>query len=136
MKCSRNLTNIWNFGGMLTRTWREICQFGEVQWKVDLKDKSRKIVNILKTQGFFGPEYIIEIDHAHRLGKREEDKTRPIIVRFSFYKDKEVVLKKGILFKGWNITASQDFFKITLGIHKQLRAYAKHAKDTFNNDEN
>ena len=100
------------------------------------EDCENIIVNVLKRQGFFRPDYAIEIDRAHRLGKREEDKTRPIIVRFTFYKDKEEVLKKGILFKGCNISASQDFSKITLGIHKQLRIHGKNAQDTLNNDKN
>ncbi len=60
---------------------------------------------------------------------------RPIIVRFSFYKDKELVLQKANLLKGSVVNVSQDFSKATLDIHRQLRDYAKAAQENFNTDE-
>ena len=56
-------------------------------------------------------------------------------MRFSFYKDKEKVIKSGKLFKGGYVTASEDFSKMTLGVHKQLRAHARDAQNALNNDE-
>lgn len=97
-----------------------------------------KIVNILKDRGFFSGDYTLEIDRAHRLGPRKADndpRPRPIIVRFSFFKDKERILENGRLFKGCTVTVSQDFSKATLAVHKELRAHAKGAQDSLNSDE-
>ena len=99
----------------------------------DKEDCDSIIINLLKARGFFGPEYTLEIDRAHRLGRKKEDsfRPRPIIVRFSFFKDKELIIKSGRLFKGCEVTASEDFSKMTLEIHKQLRSHAKEAQSTL-----
>ena len=60
---------------------------------------------------------------------------RPIIVRFSFYKDKELILKNAKMFKGTNINVSQDFSKMTLDVHRQLREHAKQAQKSLNEAE-
>ena len=95
------------------------------------------IINLLKSRGFFKGDYTLEIDRAHRLGRKQAGvgRPRPIIVRFSFYKDKELVMKNGRLFKGCEVNASEDYSKITLGIHKQLHTHAKDAKFALNNDD-
>ena len=94
------------------------------------EDCDSMIINLLKGRNFFGPDYTLEIDRAHRLGRKKEDsvRPRPIIVRFSFFKDKELIIKNGRLFKGCQVTVSEDFSKITLDIHKQLRSHAKGAQ--------
>ena len=97
-----------------------------------------KVVNFLKSKGFFEHEYTIEIDRAHRLGKWRNDienKPRPIIVRFTFYKDKEQIMSQGRLFKDSDVNASEDFSKMTLEIHRQLYRHAKEAKENFNRNE-
>lgn len=33
----------------------------------------------------------VKIDRAHRMGKRTENKCRPLVVKFNFYKDKEYI---------------------------------------------
>ena len=47
------------------------------------------------------------IERAHRLGKGKDDKrTRPIIAKFSFHKDKERILSKAYILAGtgpWNL---------------------------------
>ena len=101
------------------------------------EDCRAKIVNMLKRQGFFEPDYGLEIDRAHRLGRRSEDRTRPrpVIARFCFYSDKESVLKNGKLFRGSSISACQDYSKATLEMHKQLWDHGKFAKSTFNSNK-
>ena len=80
----------------------------------------------------------MELDRAHQIGRKDtqegSNRVRPLIVRFSFYKDKEVVLKKGYLFKGSNISASQDFSKMTIDLHKKLCNEAKKAQSILNDD--
>ena len=103
-----------------------------------MEDCEAKIEHFLKSRGFFQPQYGLEIDRAHRLGRKQqhEEKPRPVIVRFTFYKDKEAILNKGRLFMGSGISASQDFSKITLDIHKKLRDHAKNAQTSLNNIKN
>ena len=129
-----------------------------VEKAVDLEDRSRRnnvifynikeqegedcdtlITGLLKAQGFFRPDYILEIDRAHRLGRKRVDnegqRPRPIIVRFNFFKDKDLIIKKGKLFKGTEVAASEDFSKITVETHKKLRNHAKEAKYSLENDK-
>ena len=98
-----------------------------------------KIMNLLMYRGFFDADYTLEIDRAHRLGPKKTDtdtRPRPIIVRFSFFKDKETILQKGRLWKGCEVSVSQDFSKATLDVHKQLRVHAKDAQSKLDGDEN
>ena len=128
-----------------------------VEKTVDLEDRSRRnnvifynikeqegedcdsiITGFLKSHGFFRPDYILEIDRAHRLGRKRSNndgqRPRPIIVRFSFFKDKDLIIKKGKLFKGTEVSASEDFSKVTVELHKKLRNYAKEAKHSLANN--
>ena len=92
---------------------------------------------MLKSRGFFKHDYTLEIDRAHRLGKRRQDeneKPRPIIMRFSFFKYKQQVIQKGKLFKGCEVAASEDYSKATINIHKQLRIEAKAAQSALEVD--
>lgn len=111
----------------------------EPQGSIERENCVAKIIHLLKEQGFFSDEYTLEIDRAHRLGRKKADidsRPRPIIVRFCFFQDKESVLRKGRLFKGCNVTASEDFSKATLELHKQLRSHVKAAQETLNTTEN
>ena len=65
----------------------------------------------------FSGDYVIE--RVHRLGPKKpgnEDKPRPIICRFSSYKDKEHVLKHSFKLKGTRFGISEDFSKATLQV--------------------
>ena len=70
-------------------------------------------------------------DRVHRLGRKREDqdKPRPIIARFTFYKDKEDVYKQGFKLKNTPINMSEAFSKATLNIRSQLVMKAKLAKN-------
>ena len=95
------------------------------------------MIDFLKGKDFFESEYTLEIDRAHRLGRKREDanlKPRPIIVRFSFFQDKEKVLKNGRLLRNCDVNVSEDFSKITLNLHKELRIHAKEAQNKLEND--
>ena len=102
----------------------------------DSEDCDAIIMNLLKSRGFFENDYTLEIDRAHRLGRKkpDSDRPRPIIVRFSFYKDKDHIIKNGKLLKNCEVNASEDFSKLTQDIHKQLRHHAKEAKVIMEND--
>ena len=70
-------------------------------------------------------------DRVHRLGRHNEDQTkpRPMIARFTFYKDKEDVFKQGFKLKNTQVNMSEDFSKATLNVRSQLVMKAKLAKN-------
>ena len=71
------------------------------------------------------------IDRAHRLGpisKKKEGKTRPIIAKFTYHKQKEEVLAKGKCFKHVSANVSQDYSKATLDVHRKLLEATKEGK--------
>ena len=73
----------------------------------------------------------IWIDRAHRLGpikKKEDGKTRPIIVKFTYYKQKQGILANGKLLKHVPANMSEDYSKATLDIHRKLIEIAKESK--------
>ena len=83
---------------------------------------------------FFGEDYDVHIDRAHRLGKKQDEsktKPRPIIVRFTYYKDKEEIIRNGRKFRDSNVNVSEDFSKNTLEIHRKLLRHAKAAQETL-----
>lgn len=130
-------------------------QYDELSDKAsDLEDRSRRnnvvffnieeeadencdtiVLDLLKSRGFFGADYTLELDRAHRLGKKrpesDNNRPRPIIVRFVFFKDKDLVIKKSKLLKGSDVVVREDYSKLTLQIHKDLRNHALQAKNVM-----
>jgi len=76
-------------------------------------------------------DYTMVFDRVHRLGKFKKDATkpRPIIAKFTYYRDKETVLSKRRNLAGFDLSMSEDYSKTTLDIHRELVNYAKEAKD-------
>ena len=69
------------------------------------------------------------IERGHRLGKRKDDnKPRPIIAKFSFHKDKERILSKAYKLAGTGLGISQDFPQEIVEIRKGLIKVLKDAK--------
>ena len=91
----------------------------------------KKVIDLLEKKRFFDEDYNVYIDRAHRLGKpdNQNSKPRPIIVRLTYFKDKETIIRNGKKLQGCPISVSEDFSKPTLAIHRQLRQHAKEAKE-------
>ena len=71
----------------------------------------------------------ISIERAHRVGKpRSDGKPRPIIAKFSFFKDKDFVLSKAPILAGTNFGVSLDFPKEIVDIRKSLLPHLKAAR--------
>ena len=70
------------------------------------------------------------LDRAHRLGKYDSKKTRPIIAKFTYYTDKERMLKasRAIDTETRPFGISEDFSKETYDVRRQLMAHLKNAK--------
>ena len=74
------------------------------------------------------------IDRAHRLGKKTPEcasKPRPIIAKFSYFKQKNEIIKNGYKFKNTAINVSEDYSRETLKEHKLLREHGKNAVHVF-----
>ena len=87
------------------------------------------VTNVLKNTSIINRECGQMFDRAHRLGKKKADgnRPRPIIVRVTFYKDKEHILKSAHKLKGTSFAVSEDFSKLTLSARNQLVMKAKQA---------
>ena len=71
----------------------------------------------------------ISIERAHRIGKpRADGKPRPIIAKFSFFKDKDYVLSLASNLAGKKFGVAPDFPKEVVDIRKSLVPHLKAAK--------
>src|SRR5258705_4516970 len=57
------------------------------------KDAEEEVVNLCKSFGLCPRDLQLYIDRAHRLGLFTPGRIRPIIVCFTYYKDKEAILR-------------------------------------------
>ena len=90
------------------------------------------VTNLIKQQGIadFAGDYVFE--RVHRLGPKRnnsEGKPRPIICRFSSYKDREHVLRNSFKLKGTHYGIAEDFSKATLSVRNELVAKGNLAKE-------
>ena len=75
----------------------------------------------------------IEIERAHRLGrKREDEKPRAIVAKFLRYQDKEYIRKSAHLLKGTKIGIAEQFPKVIADFRKALYPVYKKAKKDGN----
>ena len=70
----------------------------------------------------------IEIERAHRLGKKVDSKTRPIIAKFLRYHDKEYIRQRAYMSKGSKIGIAEQFPKEIAERRKLLYPILKKAK--------
>ena len=70
-------------------------------------------------------------DRAHRLGPKKDGqgRPRPIIARFTHYKDKEAILRQSYKLKNTRYGIAEDFSKPTLQIRNELIAKGKAIRD-------
>lgn len=82
--------------------------WGDVEEKVQrvLQDK-------LQVEG-------VQIERAHRTGRRNEGRPRTIVMKLLSYKDKERILKLAKNLKGTSIYINEDFSPATMKIRKDL----------------
>ena len=74
----------------------------------------------------------ISIERAHRVGKpRSDGKPRPIIAKFSFFKDKSYVLSKAPALAGSNFGGSSDFLKEIVDIRRSLLPHLRAARRSW-----
>ncbi|XP_075533156.1 uncharacterized protein LOC142566194 [Dermacentor variabilis] len=66
-----------------------------------------------------------KIERAHRMGKHNNDKPRPIIVKFGLFKDKQCLLSAFSKLKGSRISLSEDYSQQVRRCRSKLIAYAQ-----------
>lgn len=102
------------------------------------EDVEKKIINFVNAKNLLGEcEDSLYIDRAHRLGKKKPDKTRPIIIRCTYYRHKESIImnRKNLASGSGNpgISIMEDYCKNTIDIHKELYENCKKAKSVVPN---
>ena len=73
----------------------------------------------------------LAVDRAHRLGKREDGRTRPLIIRCTYYKDKEWIINNKYKLRDSGVTVSEDYSRQTAAIQKELYQKGKAAKNAY-----
>lgn len=68
------------------------------------------------------------IERAHRIGKFQADKTRPIIANFASFKEKQTILGNAKHLKGTRISLSEDFSDVVRRKRRHLWEFAKSRK--------
>lgn len=66
-----------------------------------------------------------QIERAHRLGQFNREKNRPIIAKYTFFKDKQSIIENGYKFKGTDFAVREDFSLQTRIARRKLIAFAK-----------
>lgn len=110
------------------RSRRNNIRFDNIDEEDGTEDESwaeseGKVMEVLEQIGVSG----VNIERAHRIGKKRIGKKRTIIARFLNYKEKQLVLRKYKEHKLWNenIYVNEDFSERTLQIRKDLFKEAK-----------
>ena len=82
------------------------------------EDCKNKIYDLLENKLEMDIENVV-IERAHRTGKKNKNRSRPIVAQFSFYKDKMNILKNCKKLKNTRFSIFEDFCRETAAIHKE-----------------
>ena len=97
------------------------------------EDCQKKVQEMFRTK--LNLEETIEIDRAHRSGKRKDNRARTIVLKLKNYEDKTTILKKGNLLKDTGIYINEDFSRETLEYRKTLwdevKAHRRNGKISY-----
>ncbi|XP_077516762.1 uncharacterized protein LOC144127737 [Amblyomma americanum] len=72
-----------------------------------------------------------DIERAHRLGRHNTERQRPIIIKFASFKTKQMILSNGPKLKDTDFSIGEDFSRRVQNIRKQLVAFAKSKTTKF-----
>ena len=106
---------------------RENIKFENIPEQASHKEDIESLLrNFLETELGFSDAANIEIQRVHRLGKKRDDKPRPILARFLRYKDCEKLLSLGYRLRDTNFKMYQDLpLEIVERRRKQMDAFKK-----------
>lgn len=95
-----------------------------------LRNRKKKIINLL-TNTIQIDVTSSDICRAHRIGRYDSAKARPLITKFETFKKRELVFSKRGLLKSTDIAMSEDFCQTTRNIRKKLIEYGKSKTTSF-----
>ena len=82
------------------------------------EDCENKIYDLLENKLEMDIEKVV-IERAHRTGKKNKNRSQPIVTQFSFYKDKMNILKNCKKLKNTRFSIFEDFSRETAAIRKK-----------------
>ena len=91
------------------------------------RDSERKVLRVIQDKLGIDVQYF-QIERCHRYGKVTPGKSRPIKIRFNWYKDRETVWSKRTELKGTQIFMREDFPQVIENKRRLLRPYFKAAR--------
>lgn len=101
--------------------------------EVDKEDPFATVRDVLANKMKIDADNEIEIERAHRLGrKRDDGRPRPIVAKFLRYQDKEFIRKKAYLLKGTKFGIAEQFPKEIAETRRKLYPAMKKAKEDGN----
>ena len=99
----------------------------------DKEDPFATVRDVLTNKMAIDENKEIEIERAHRLGrKRDDGKPRPIVAKFLRYQDKEFIRKSAYLLKGTKLGIAEQFPKEIAETRKKMYPIMKKAKEDGN----
>ena len=101
--CSRNNLRFEGIKEHENKSW-EYCE--------------NKIYDLLENKLEMDIENIV-IERAHRTGKKNKNRSRPIVAHFSFYKDKMNILKNCTTLKNTKFPIFEDFSRETAAVARK-----------------
>ena len=84
----------------------------QLKWKMKRGSKQ----NLFKEKLQLGN---ISVERAHRVGNKEKNNKRTIVVKLASFKDKLKIISEARKLKGTNISINEDYSKETLEIRKE-----------------
>ncbi|CAN7985424.1 unnamed protein product [Ixodes hexagonus] len=72
-----------------------------------------------------------EIERAHRVGKAQPNKPQPTVVRFTFFKTREMVLSNCFKFKGTTFSVGEDYSAATRTVRREFLRFARDQNAPF-----
>ena len=105
---------------------RENVKFENIPEEDPKEDKEMVLRSFLERELGFSDTANIEIQRVHRLGKKKEEKPRPILARFLRYKDHEKLYSLGHRLRGTDFKMYQDLpFEIVERRRTQMETFKK-----------
>lgn len=86
-------------------------------------DETTEVLENVVKEGIFSKMlhvYVASIERIRRLGRKIENKMRPVILKFLDHRDKASIMKACSKLKGSRYSVSEDFSKKVREIRKQL----------------
>ncbi|KAL9982000.1 hypothetical protein ACROYT_G010777 [Oculina patagonica] len=112
---------------------RENLKFENIVEEYDGREETESVLrDFLETELGLEDASTVEIQRVHRLGKKNDDKPRPIIARFLRYKDCERILSRGNRLRGSDFKMYQDLpYEIVARRRKQMDTFKKARKNNI-----